>query len=385
MKHAELSPSSAKGWASCAWYQKGSGNNRNAAWGTATHEVAAWALINGKPPEDFPQETITVDEWTFDVDDEMLDHCNQYITVVHAIKGPDGLAWYEKSIDIGWLTGEDNATGHSDAIVIRGKRLTVVDLKTGQHKVRADELQLAIYGLGALYQVEEVFDIEELECVIVQTRHGTVDRHVYTMEEVEELKLTIAAAAQRWKTKATKPTPTYAGCQYCARATDCEEYDAFVEAEVKSAGSRESNFEAIDETQGYSLRSRYDNLDLIELYVKKIREEVAKRVGSGDTSLALKYVRGRKGARKWANKEVPLKWAQEKSLNDLIKTTAKSPKQFQDYLLKKAKTPEVWAGIQEWVVESEGKLQLAPVDDPRPAVENRGANFEAMNEEDENE
>jgi RecB family exonuclease len=49
------------------------------------------------------------------------------------------------------MTGEKDAIGTADAIVVRGDELIVIDLKTGRNKVEAFcNKQLTIYALAAL-------------------------------------------------------------------------------------------------------------------------------------------------------------------------------------------------------------------------------------------
>lgn len=82
----------------------------------------------------------------------------------------DTVAYIEQRLDYSKYAPEGFGTG--DFVVIGGNRITVIDLKFGRGvKVDVvDNPQLKLYALGAYEIVDFIYDIEEIENIIVQPR-----------------------------------------------------------------------------------------------------------------------------------------------------------------------------------------------------------------------
>jgi len=162
-KHAMLGPSSAYKWMTCpgsiALEQKGNykdsvGNAAKA--GTFMHHVAAMCLEQHKNAIDFSgyKETVEGVDFTFDKDHAGI--VQIYLNHVWTYVGHDGELFIEQELDISWLTGEKDAVGTADAIVVRNGELVVIDLKTGNNAVSAvSNHQLVIYSMAALKAYNE--------------------------------------------------------------------------------------------------------------------------------------------------------------------------------------------------------------------------------------
>lgn len=105
--------------------------------------------------------------------------------------------------------------------------------------------------------------------------------------------------------------------------------------------------------------------DLAEIWCKGVRAKSEAELLAGRPVTGRKLVQGRKGARKWDDKE---------SIEELLKKKRVKHEDMYDYSLispttaekrwKKAK-PGWWADLTEHVKQSDGALSVAPSDDPR--------------------
>lgn len=162
-KHAMLGPSSAYKWMTCAGsvalekaggYKDSAGSAARA--GTFMHHVAAHCLEQHKDAVAFLgyQENVEGQDFTFD--EEMAALVQTYVDHVWTYVGLDGELFIEQELDISWLTGEPEAVGTADAIVVRGGELVVIDLKTGHNKVEAkNNHQPIMYAMAALKAYNE--------------------------------------------------------------------------------------------------------------------------------------------------------------------------------------------------------------------------------------
>jgi hypothetical protein len=124
--------------------------------GTFMHHVAAFCLEQHKNAVDFLGYKETVEGLDCVFDDDMATLVQTYVDTVWTYVGLDGELFIEQELDISWLTGEPDAVGTADAIVVRGGELVVIDLKTGHNRVEArNNYQLVIYSMAALKAYNE--------------------------------------------------------------------------------------------------------------------------------------------------------------------------------------------------------------------------------------
>lgn len=167
MAHALLSPSSAARWmvcpgsaSLCRHAASDAGQDMSfASEGTFAHEVAAALLMGAELPKSKTYST-----------SEVADEVRPYVEYIRTLPGT---LLVEQSLGIESITGEADAYGTADAVLVGDEELIVCDLKYGMGvKIDAvDNPQIAIYAGAAYAQFGGLFgDIKRVRAVIVQPR-----------------------------------------------------------------------------------------------------------------------------------------------------------------------------------------------------------------------
>ena len=133
--HATLSPSGASGWMNCAGWQSDATGSRYADWGTACHELSADCLTGEFDAAYFLGRGILVGNDVYVVDQEMAECAQFYIDFIRA---QPGNLLVEQRLPITHITGEADAFGTSDAVLLNGTELCIADLKTGMRAVETE-------------------------------------------------------------------------------------------------------------------------------------------------------------------------------------------------------------------------------------------------------
>ncbi len=385
--HAKYSPSGAPRWLRCpgsvvleADYPDTS--SIYADEGTAAHTLASACLIAGVDAVEMLGEATRVEERSFTVDRDMADHVQSYVDYVRDLAKGNTLL-VERRVPISQITGEANASGTSDAIIIDAEngKLIVVDLKYGMGvRVEAqDNEQLMLYALGSLEDYSVLADITQVEMRIHQPRINNVpEPFTATLPELEHFTKRVQFAIQQAEASATDPdmlalnlVPGEKQCQFCRAKATCPALRDEV-TEIVAAATVEDFAEflptTVDDTAGDNYLSiAMATVGLVEDWSKAVRAEVERRRFAGQTIEGFKLVRGRQGPRKWSDataaetllKSFRLKVSEMYDLKLISPTMAEK-------LLKT--TPKRWTKAQALVSRSEGSVSVAPVTDERPAV-----------------
>lgn len=378
-------------------------SSQYASEGTAAHQVLTWALQESRPAAAYIGRVIEADGFTFTVDEDMAGHVQVCIDYVTDAAGDEGVIFADIRVNYSQYldTPELEAWGTADVIIARGDELIVIDFKFGMGvEVSAERNpQMSLYALGALQAYQGlVADFERVRMVISQPRikkaasefdisveeletwgRSTARSAVNTCRNALEFKNDTPVEPELWRQTYLRPGEKQ--CKFCSAKAECPALRAEVVGTVFEAlpaspdEFAELNPAPLSEDPHYDsaewLAACLSKVDLIEDWCKAIRAETERRLLAGESVPGYKLVPGKKGARQWVDAKVAeetLKSMRVK-LEDMYDLKLISPTTADK--LAKAGTigPRQWPRVQALFVQSQGKPHVAPVDDPRPALE----------------
>jgi len=419
-KHAVKSPSSAERWMGvCPGSIKLSEKQPNksseyADEGTAAHCLGATCLLSGTDAAHYLGKVIELleDEQgehyeafrevrpssvkllnEFEVDDDMAQYVQVYVDYVRdLVKSTRGVLFTEVSVPIDHLTGEEEAAGTSDTVILAGDELIVVDLKYGRGvEVSAIEnKQMRIYASGALRWIDDlvggVEKVKGVRMAISQPRVSTLPSEwSCTIEALREFEDEVRAGSalcdeasaafhdtkhvsfNEWMDKYLGVSED--GCRFCRAKARCPKYDAFV-ADALQVDL--SGFDALplvtDPVDNDLLAKHLGAVDLIEGWCKAVRTEAESQLLQGNAVPGYKLVQGRKGNRSWTSKEAAEELLKKLKLkrDEMYEFSVISPTTAEKLLGKDEKK---WPRVQEIIMQKDGGFNVAPESDKRKAVE----------------
>jgi hypothetical protein len=399
--------------------------NANSDSGTATHFLASESLQTDTHPATFIGRTILVgrhEPSDFDgavwrptgdegfktryetkIDDERVVRANAYVQAVkHHAEGAVYAA-YEQRVDIAAITGEEDASGTADAVVVTADgELQVHDLKDGHGPVQAQEnRQLMIYALGLIDELSAFCDIERVRLFIHQPRlsHSALEWEV-SLADLEAFRAEVQKASKlcaiamdfksNWMGKdMSYLNPGDKQCQWCKAKADCPKLAALVQAQVGAEFDtiadgtvNGADLEALVAIASPNdLAAKMAACNLIEDWIKAVRGKVESELFAGNAVPGYKLVQGKKGARSWKDEteaEAMLKMMRLK-VEEMYNLKVLSPPQVEKIFGEKGSAPSVkrWNKLQALITQKDGSPSVAPDSDKRPAlVIDASADFE---------
>jgi|688.fasta_scaffold139665_4 hypothetical protein len=387
MAHAKLSPSGAHRWMACS----GSvgleapfpdSSSVYAAEGTVAHDVAAQCLIDDRDPASFIGDVMEVDGFTFTVDKAMADYVADYVKLVRDLAKGKTL-YAESKVPIDHLTGEEGATGTSDAVIIdvADRNLSIVDLKYGMGVTvdATDNPQLMMYALGALELYGVLCDFDTVSMYIHMPRlnyvaecHMPVSELLTFADQVREAAGYVQLAQSLDMSDPTDDlvkgffTPGEKQCRFCKAKATCPALRAEVTEIVGGSATVDEFLPDVPDMQTGDnyLSMAMAKVGLVEDWCKGVRAEVERRLLAGQTVDGFKLVEGRKGNRKWSNEtevEALLKsfrMRQDEMYDMSLISPTKAEKMFKS-------NPKRWEKVEALTTRSDGKPSVAFASDKR--------------------
>lgn len=445
-KHARLSPSSAHRWTSCtasAAAQDGYVNENSDAsrQGTTCHQIQEELLLN---PEldpysyvgrklvfwDHPESESRGENWFDELDESHFEQtCTEaeievtldmvdkvliavaFIREQHALMGGELLV--EQRVPIGQFTGEEDAGGTSDVIIVGETWLHIIDSKFGRSRVDASDviqhegvdfitcervpevrrcnLQMASYALGSVHKFDVFGDVKTVTMTIAQPFIGHTDSYTCSIEELREVE-----AFMRAKAEETRTNPVFApsedNCHFCLHKFDCKARTDMALTAVFDLQPG-TNVGVINKPSDLTLGSQYALVDFVKAWAADIETATFKQLNDGQPVVradghAYKLVAGKAGSRKWADEEeaarnlIQARLSKEQMyIFKLISPTdaealSKAPRVAKGQPKKPAALPATaWKALQPLIIRGESKPQIALDTDPRPPL-NKAEGFE---------
>ena len=392
-KHAILGPSKADQWMTCLGSTEASlgiegTTSSYAEEGTDHHEVAAVCLEEGIDAAELVGRPMLSGS---PLTEENAAFVQSYLDFVRAHKDENGILLVEEEVPLTHLTGEPDAIGTSDAVVLRTDReLFVADLKFGRGVSVSPERnrQAMMYALGVVEKHQVEADYDTIRIGISQPRNGGNSDWVVSMKDLlafgEEVKATakkilVVVDGQMHFNRDLPKTPSEKACQFCKAKATCETLKNEV-VNAMTAGFDMLDGEKVDHTVLTTLKQLLDALplpdklgrflgisDLAELWIKAVRGQAEIELLAGRMVTGYKLVQGKKGNRKWTNEEEveeKLKSFRLKQ-DEIYNYSVISPTDAEKLLANKS--PKRWDILKTMYGQSEGAIHVAPETDKRPA------------------
>jgi hypothetical protein len=373
--HAKLSPSGAHRWMRCpgsvaleAPFPDNS--NRYSAEGTLAHDLAAHYFQDAVDPHTLVGTEATVDGFDFTISKEMAAFVMDYAKLVREY-AEGGILLVEKRVDFSPVIGVPDSFGTSDAIIIKGDELIVVDLKFGMGvKVDATENeQLQLYALGALNDFGILADFTMVTMVIHQPRLNHVSEWTIPVEQLREFgEDARLAAVEVLDHETPRLEAGEKQCRFCKAKAVCPALNDSVSLATAGVATAADFAEFLPTLVEDELSTAMSRVELVEQWCKGIRAEVERRLLAGTSVEGYKLVAGRKGNRAWADAaeaERIMKKSFRMRDDDMYEQVLISPTAAEK-LLKD--TPKRWARVQDLIQRGEGRPSVAPATDKRPAL-----------------
>lgn len=363
-KHAICSPSGASGWMTCPAWSSDSTGSKFAREGSAAHALAERTLTEQNVAMAYLGEEIIIDDETFTVDVEMASNVQKYVDLVRSIPGE---LFVEQKLPLESITGEKDAEGTSDAVIILHDQLFVVDLKYGMGvRVDAEEnKQLMIYALAAMEKFSEKYKIKHVHMIISQPRLNHISEWDCTAQYLCEFALKVKPAAAKKLAGSIEMHPSVDGCRWCSKKSNCSAllmYSMNLIADDFDAPADKVDVKPDDE-----LDEIYPKLALAEMWIEAVRAKIEQRLLDGHQFNSVKLVAGKLGNRRWSDDRRAEQLMRELDLEDeeMYSFDVLSPPKMEKMLKQK---PEAWEALKLLVVQPEGKPIIADISDKRPAI-----------------
>lgn len=375
--HAVLSASSSARWLKCppsavAATMYPSTGTEFTREGTLAHEVAE--LFVRLSPEKATENLLAdFKEWigSDDITMEMLQCAESYRDYIHElITDPEAVVLLEQRLDLSPWVPEGFGTG--DCTIIQGNRLDIIDYKYGKGVAVSAEgnSQMRLYGLGALNDFGDIYDIHEVGMHIYQPRLNNISTEVLTTDRLYIWASKVAQIA----TLAAEGKGDYCSgehCRFCPHAGQCPTLSADCVKVVNLGGGKAS----VPTMAPWMIADILKQESIITGWLKAVKERALSQMLSGEEIPGYKVVEGR-GSREWTDETAvsDALMARGHTWEELSYESMYSPAQMEKALGKK-RVQEI---VGTLIVTKPGSPTIAPATDKREPYNRQEASRKAF-------
>jgi hypothetical protein len=327
--------------------------------GTQAHEVAE-LVASGK----------TIYQYSDDAN-EMIDCAAAYRDYIQELIHDDSaVVLLEQRLDFSPWVPDGFGTG--DCIIIQGNRLDVVDYKYGKGVAVSAEnnSQMRLYGLGALNDFGDIYEIHEVGMHIFQPRLNSISTEVLTTRELldwgEDVK-PIAKLASQGKGDYCSGEH----CRFCPHAGQCPTLAADC-MKVVNLGPGKA---AVPAMAPWMISDILKQESMITGWLKAVKDRALSQMLSGEQIPGFKVVEGR-GSREWGEASHVRAILDDSDYEEdaYLETKLLSPAALEKSIGKK-KVTEL---LSELIVMKPGNPTIAPETDKRKPYDRKEASRKAF-------
>lgn len=300
--HAVLSASSSARWLKCppsavaATMYENTGTEFTRE-GTLAHEVAEF-FVELKAPQATENLLADFKNWKAneEITMEMLQCAEAYRDYLQElITDENAVVLLEQRLDFSPWVPKGFGTG--DCIIIQGNRLDVVDYKYGKGVAvsAVENSQMRLYGLGALNDFGDIYDVQEIGMHIFQPRINNISVEVLRVEDLqawgEEVKPIAKLAA-----KGKGDFCSGEHCRFCPHAGQCPTLAADCTKVVNASGGKA----AVPTLAPWMIADILKQEPVITAWIRAVKDRALTQMLNGEEIPGYKVVEGR-GSREWGH------------------------------------------------------------------------------------
>lgn len=374
-KHAFLSPSGSHRWLNCTpsamlESEFPGGSSSAAEEGTAAHEFCEHKLKKAlrrrskRPVSDYDSDEMQ--EYT----DSYVDYVLEQLEVAkQTCKDP--MVLIEQKVDFSEYVPDGYGT--ADCIIVSDNTLQIIDFKYGLGVlVDAEQnTQLMCYSIGALNLFDSLYDIKEVTMHIFQPRRENVQNWTIPVDELKA-----------WAENELKPKAQMAlngegeyhpgeWCQFCKAAVRCR---ARAEEKLRLARQEFKMPPLLADSEIEEVLTILPDLTKWADGILAYATDAA--VNHGKEWNGFKVVEGR-SVRKYKDEELVAQAAKDHGYTDIYRQSLINMTEMQK-LMGKKQFDQI---LGDLIVKPQGKPNLVPVTDKRPAMNVTNANNEFKQED----
>ena len=374
-KHAFLSPSGSHRWLNCTpsamlESEFPGGSSSAAEEGTAAHEFCEHKLKKAlrrrskRPVSDYDSDEMQ--EYT----DSYVDYVLEQLEVAkQTCKDP--MVLIEQKVDFSEYVPDGYGT--ADCIIVSDNTLQIIDFKYGLGVlVDAEQnTQLMCYSIGALNLFDSLYDIKEVTMHIFQPRRENVQNWTIPVDELKA-----------WAEEELKPKAQMAlngegeyhpgeWCQFCKAAVRCR---ARAEEKLRLARQEFKMPPLLADSEIEEVLTILPDLTKWADGILAYATDAA--VNHGKEWNGFKVVEGR-SVRKYKDEELVAQAAKDHGYTDIYRQSLITMTEMQK-LMGKKQFDQI---LGDLIVKPQGKPNLVPVTDKRPAMNVTNANNEFKQED----